>query len=55
MIKPHSKHDTLAAVLIGFGIVLMFLAPSASPGIALMAAGIALEIVGVHMEHETGP
>lgn len=41
-------------VLVVSGGVLMWLAPDARVGLALLVAGILLEIVGIALEHRNG-
>jgi nitrogen fixation protein FixH len=41
-------------VLVGVGAVLMWLAPEVWSGLVLLAAGIALQIAGIALEHRSG-
>jgi hypothetical protein len=44
----------VGAALVVSGGVLMWLAPEVLPGVILLAAGIALEIIGITLEHRNG-
>lgn len=51
MIRNTLARRIAAAALIGFGAVLLLLAPSASFGLVAFGLGIALELVGIALEH----
>jgi hypothetical protein len=54
LIKHKRLRRALGAVLVFVGGVLMWLAPEVWSGAVLLAAGIALEIAGIALEHRNG-
>jgi len=54
LIKHKGLRRALGAVLVGVGAVLMWLAPEVWSGVVLLAAGIAIEIAGIALEHWNG-
>ena len=54
LIKHKSLRRALGALLVFAGAVLMWLAPEVWSGVLLLAAGIALEIAGIALEHRNG-
>jgi len=50
MLKQRRPRRVVAALLIGLGGVLMFLAPEMWAGLLVLAAGVALELVGIALE-----
>jgi len=54
LIKHKGLRRALGAVLVVIGGVLMWLAPEVWSGAVLLAAGIALEIAGIALEHRYG-
>jgi uncharacterized membrane protein YccC len=54
LIKHKGLRRALGAVLVVVGGVLMWLAPEVWSGAVLLAAGIALEIAGIALEHRNG-
>jgi hypothetical protein len=55
MIRNRRIRRKVAAVLIGGGLMLLVLAPSAGVGVAVFALGIVLELVGLALEHRDPP
>ncbi|HUL41559.1 MAG TPA: hypothetical protein VLV32_06620 [Burkholderiales bacterium] len=54
MIRNRKKRRALAAALLVLGAVLMWLAPEVWWGLVLFAVAIALELVGIRLEHARG-
>jgi len=54
LIKYRGLRRALGVLLAGAGALLMWLAPESWSGIALLAAGIVLESVGITLEHRSG-
>ena len=54
LIKYRGPRRVLGVLLVGAGALLMWLAPESWSGVALLVAGIALEAVGVTLEHRSG-
>lgn len=54
LIKRKRERRVLGAALVVSGGVLMWLAPEVLAGAILLAAGIALEIIGITLEHRNG-
>jgi len=51
MLKKPAIRRSVALLLIVFGAVVMFLAPETWAGAALLALGVALELVGIALRH----
>ena len=50
---PRTPRRILAAILVVLGALLIWLAPDASTfGIIILLAGIAIEIIGIYLEHK---
>ena len=54
LIKRKRERRVVGAALVVSGGVLMWLAPEVLAGAILLAAGIALEIIGITLEHRNG-
>lgn len=54
MTTRRTVRRTVGIVLVVTGAVLMWLAPEARVGLALLVAGIVLEIAGIALEHRDG-
>ena len=54
LIKRKRERRVVGAALVVSGGVLMWLAPEVLAGAVLLAAGIALEIIGITLEHRNG-
>ncbi len=54
LIKRRGARRVVGAVMIVSGAVLLWLAPEVLPGVLLLAAGVALEIAGIALEHRDG-
>ena len=52
MIKNPRIRRTSAVIMVVLGAILMFLAPEAWPGALVLALGVALELVGIALEHK---
>jgi membrane-bound ClpP family serine protease len=52
MIKNPRIRRAIAAILIVLGAILMFLAPEVWQGALLLALGVALELLGIALEHK---
>ena len=50
MFRKRRSRRIVGAVLLVTGVLLMWLAPESPAGIALLAAGVGLEAVGLHLE-----
>ncbi len=50
MLKRRRSRRVVAVLLIGLGGVLMFLAPEIWAGLLVLAAGVAVEFVGIALE-----
>jgi len=46
---------TIGAVLLTAGVLLLWFAPESPAGVALLAAGIVLEAIGLRLERVDGP
>jgi hypothetical protein len=55
MIRNRRIRRRFAGVLIGVGLLLLVLAPSAGAGLGFFALGIVLELVGLALEHRDPP
>jgi uncharacterized membrane protein YccC len=53
MIKNPRIRRTIAVIMVVLGGVLMFLAPEIWQGALLLAAGVALELFGIALKHNT--
>ncbi len=51
MLKPHIRRP-LAAALVIFGAVLIFLTPATWAGAVLLVLGITLEAIGIMLKHK---
>jgi len=51
VIRPRTRR-TIAVILVVLGAVLMFLAPEEWPGEVILILGVALELVGIALEHK---
>lgn len=51
MLKNTALRRSLAALLVALGATSMFLAPGTWAGLALLAIGIAMELVGIALRH----
>lgn len=47
MLKKAGIRRTVALLLVAFGAIAMFLAPETRAGLALLALGVSLELVGI--------
>lgn len=54
MLKNPRVRRPLAIFLVVLGGVLMFLAPEVWAGVVLLVLGVAVEIVGIALEHRAG-
>jgi hypothetical protein len=54
LIKRKRERRVVGAALVVSGGVLMWLAPEVLAGAILLAVGIALEIIGITLEHRNG-
>ena len=52
MMKNPRARRASAAILVVLGAVLMFFAPEAWPGALALIMGIALELIGISLEHK---
>ena len=52
MIKNRKIRRAIAAILMVLGAILMFLAPEVLQGTLLFALGVALELMGIAVEHK---
>lgn len=52
MIKNRRIRRATAAITMVLGGILMFLAPEVWPGVLLFAIGVALELLGIALEHK---
>jgi uncharacterized membrane protein YidH (DUF202 family) len=50
MFRKRRSRRIVGAVLVVTGVLLMWLAPESPAGIALLAAGVGLEAIGLHLE-----
>jgi membrane-bound ClpP family serine protease len=53
MIRNSRTRRSSAVIIIVLGAVLMFLSPETWPGGLLLCLGVALELVGIALEHRT--
>jgi len=53
MIKNPRIRRTIAVIMVVLGAILMFLAPEVWQGALLLAAGVALELLGIALKHQT--
>ena len=53
MIKNPRARRVSAAIMVGAGAALMILTPETLPGALLLILGIALELVGIALEHKS--
>ncbi len=51
MLKPTRRRRILGSVLIGLGALLMWLTPEIWAGVVVILIAIALEILGISLEH----
>ncbi|MBI3936203.1 MAG: hypothetical protein HY323_04440 [Betaproteobacteria bacterium] len=54
LVKHKRARRIAGATLVIAGGLLMWLAPAVLAGLVLLAAGVALEIVGITLEHRNG-
>ncbi|MFZ5522539.1 MAG: hypothetical protein ACOY9D_00445 [Pseudomonadota bacterium] len=52
MMKNPRARRSSAIMLVVLGAILMFLAPEAWPGALVLILGVALELVGIALEHK---
>ena len=52
MMKNSRTRRASAAILVVLGAILMFFAPEAWPGALVLVMGIALELIGIALEHK---
>jgi hypothetical protein len=52
MIKNPRTRRAIAVIMMVLGAILMFLAPEVWQGALLLAAGVALELFGIALEHK---
>jgi hypothetical protein len=52
MLKKPRTRRAIAVIMMVLGAILMFLAPEVWQGALLLAAGIALELFGIALEHK---
>lgn len=52
MIKNPRTRRASAVIMVALGAILMLLAPEVWPGMLLFVLGIALELVGIALEHK---
>jgi len=55
MLKKTAIRRPIALLLILLGAALMFLAPETWAGLALLATGVTLELVGIALRHRDPP
>lgn len=53
MIRKRVFRRTIGALLLAAGVLLMWFAPESPAGVALLAAGIVLEAVGLRLERSS--
>jgi hypothetical protein len=51
MLRHRRIRRTIAATLLGIGLLLLLLAPSVGAGLAFFVLGFLLELVGLALEH----
>jgi hypothetical protein len=51
MIKPFTRR-VIAVIMVVLGALLMLLAPEAWPGALLLILGVAVELLGIALEHK---
>jgi len=51
IISPRTRR-AIAVIMVVLGAILMFLAPEAWPGELVLILGVALELVGIGLEHK---
>jgi len=51
MLRKRQPRRTLAITLVVLGGVLMFLAPAIWGGLAVLALGVVIELIGITLEH----
>ncbi|MGA9667038.1 MAG: hypothetical protein WBQ69_11405 [Gallionella sp.] len=52
MMKPNTRR-AIAVIMVVLGALLMLLAPEAWPGALLLVLGVALELLGIALEHKS--
>jgi len=55
MLKKTAIRRPIALLLVLLGAALMFLAPETWAGLALLAIGVSLELVGIALRHRDSP
>lgn len=53
MLRKRRPRRVLASFLVVLGGVLIFLAPAVWAGVVLLVLGVAIELVGIALEHRT--
>ncbi len=51
IMKPHTRR-AIAVIMVVLGALLMLLAPEAWPGALLLILGVAVELLGIALEHK---